>query len=138
MARKIEKVPINFFCVYCRTRKKIDKYFKVNRIKNKYIIDVKKMLDEENLTGEDDKIWLKIIVFNKIEQAMLKNKDIYFIPDFDNEFSIVKLLNLRKILGQNNFNVLVFHDEMQKRVHFLDEVYDNLSKFDSSQIIRDY
>ena len=26
-------------------------------------------------------------------------KDIYYIPDFDNEFSIEKLLNLKKILG---------------------------------------
>ena len=81
MARKVEKVPINFFCVYCRTRKKVDKYFKVNRIKNKYVIDVKKMLDEEELEDRDDKIWLKIIVFNKIEQAMKKRKDIYFIPE---------------------------------------------------------
>jgi len=138
MARKVEKNPISFFCVYCRTRKKIDKYFKVNKIKNKYVIDVKKMLDEEELEDKDDKIWLKIILFNKIEQAMKKNKNIYFIPDFDDEFSITKLLNLRKILGDNNINVLIFHDDMKKRESFLGEVYDNLDKFDSSQVIRDY
>ena len=29
----------NFFCVYCKNRKKFDKYVKTNRIRNKYIIE---------------------------------------------------------------------------------------------------
>ena len=37
---------MEFFCVYSKTRKKFDKFVKVNREKNKYvIIDIKKMLD---------------------------------------------------------------------------------------------
>ena len=66
-------------------------------------------------------------------------KDIYYIPDFDNEFSIEKLLNIKKILGKDNeFNVLIFYNEFRKDPALLDDVLGNLSKFSHSQIIRDY
>lgn len=129
---------MNFFCVYVKTRKKMDKYIKVNKVKNKYIIDIKKIIEEEELSHSEDKTYLKIIIFNKIQQAIDKKKDIYYIPDFDNEFSIEKLLNLKKILGENNFNVLVFYNEFRKNPEIIDDVFSNLSKFNASQIIRDY
>lgn len=129
---------MNFFCVYVKTRKKIDKYIKINKVKNKYIIDIKKIMEEEELTHSEDKTYLKIIVFNKIQQAIDKDKDIYYIPDFDNDFSIEKLLNLKKILGDNPFNVLVFYNEFRKCPELIDDVFGNLSKFSNSQIIRDY
>jgi hypothetical protein len=129
---------MNFFCVYVKTRKKMDKYIKVNKVKNKYIIDIKKIIEEEELSHLEDKTYLKIIIFNKIQQAIDKKKDIYYIPDFDNEFSIEKLLNLKKILGDNNFNVLVFYNEFRKFPEIIDDVFSNLSKFSNSQIIRDY
>ncbi len=129
---------MNFFCVYVRTRKKIDKYIKVNKVRNKYIIDIKKIMEEEELCQDTDKTYLKIIVFNKIQQAIDKKKDIYYIPDFDNEFSIEKLLNLKKILGDNNFNVLIFYNEFRRNPEIMDDVLTNLSKFNNSQIIRDY
>jgi hypothetical protein len=129
---------MNFFCVYVKTRKKMDKYIKINRVKNKYIIDIKKIIEEEELHPTDDKTYLKIVIFNKIKQAIEKGKDIYYIPDFDNEFSIEKLLNLKKILGTNPFNILVFYNEFRKSPELMDDVFENLSKFDNSQIIRDY
>lgn len=129
---------MNFFCVYVRTRKKFDKYLKVNKIKNKYIIDIKKIMEEEEVSFKDDKVYLKVLIFQKIQQAIDKNKDIYYIPDFDNEFSIEKLLNLKKILGDNNFNVLIFYNEFRKNPEIMDDVLSNLSKFSNSQIIRDY
>ena len=129
---------MNFFCVYVKTRKKMDKYIKVNKIKNKYIIDIKKIIEEEELSEKEDKIYLKIIIFNKIQQAIDKNKDIYYIPDFDDDFSIEKLLNLKKILGNNDFNVLVFYNEFRKNPDIIEDVFSNLSKFSNSQIIRDY
>ena len=129
---------MNFFCVYVKTRKKMDKYIKVNKVKNKYIIDIKKIIEEEELSHSEDKTYLKIIIFNKIQQAIDKKKDIYYIPDFDNEFSIEKLLNLKKILGENNFNVLVFYNEFRRNPEIIDDVFSNLSKFHTSQIIRDY
>jgi hypothetical protein len=110
----------------------------VNRIKNKYIIDIKKIIDEEEVDFTIDKTYLKILIFNKIQQAIDKKKDIYYIPDFDNQFSIEKLLNLKKILGENNFNVLIFYNEFRKNPEVMDDVLGNLSKFSNSQIIRDY
>lgn len=130
---------MNFFCVYVKTRKKLDKYIKVNRIRNKYIIDLKKIVEEEDIAFDKEKTYLKIIIFQKIQQAIEKNKDIYYIPDFDSEFSIEKLINIRKILGeQNNFNILIFYNEFRKDPEILDDVLGNLSKFNASQIIRDY
>jgi hypothetical protein len=116
----------------------MDKYIKVNRVKNKYIIDIKKIIEEEELSPSDDKIYLKILIFQKIQQAIDKKKDIYYIPDFDNDFSIEKLLNLKKILGENDFNVLIFYNEFRKCPEIIDDVFSNLSKFSNSQIIRDY
>ena len=129
---------MNFFCVYCKVRKKFDKFIKVNKIKNKYIIDIKRIVEEEEVDFDDDKTYLKILIFNKIQQAVDRKKDIYYIPDFDNEFSIEKLLNLKKILGENNFNVLIFYNEFRKNQEIIDEVFSNLSRFSNSQIIRDY
>ncbi len=129
---------MQFFCVFVRQKKKFDKYIKVNRIKNKYIIDIKKIIDEEGADFNSDRTYLKILIFNKIQQAIDKRKDIYYIPDFDNEFAIEKLLNLKKILGENNFNVLVFYNEFRKSPEIIDDVFSNLSKFNNSQIIRDY
>jgi len=136
MSSELEKM--NFFCVYCKTRKKFNKYIKVNKIKNKYIIDIKRIVEEEEVDFEDDKTYLKILIFNKIQQAIDRKKDIYYLPDFDNEFSIEKLLNLKKILGENNFNVLIFYNEFRKNQEIIEEVFNNLSKFSNSQIIRDY
>lgn len=136
--RKTLKIRVEFFCVYCKTRKKFDKFVKVNRIKNKYIIDIKKIIDEEEVDFRNDKTYLKILIFNKIQQAIDKKKDIYYIPDFEQDFSIEKLLNLKKILGENNFNVLIFWNEFRKSPDVMDDVLGNLSKFSNSQIIRDY
>jgi len=136
MSSELEKM--NFFVVYCKVRKKFDKYIKVNKIRNKYIIDIQKIVEEEEVDFEEDKTYLKILIFNKIQQAIDRKKDIYYLPDFDNEFSIEKLLNLKKILGENNFNVLIFYNEFRKNQEIIEEVFNNLSKFSNSQIIRDY
>lgn len=131
---------MNFFCVYTKTRKKIDKFFKINKIKNKYIIDIRKIIEEEEISNYDEeKTFLKILILQKVQQAIEKNKDIYYIPDFDEDFSIQKLLNVKKILGEgNNFNVLIFYNEFRRDPNILEDVMDNLTKFNSSQIIRDY
>ena len=130
---------MRFFCVYVKSRKKLDKMIKVNHIKNKYIIDLKKIQEEEEIEMDKEKTYLKILIFNKIQQAMEKKKDIYYIPDLESDFSIEKLLNIKKILGEDNeFNVLIFYNEFRKDQQLLDDVLSNLSKFDCSQIIRDY
>jgi hypothetical protein len=134
----MEENKMSFFCVYCKNRKKFDKFVKVNKIKNKYIIDIKKILEEEELDFDKDRIYVKILIFNKINQAIEKKKDIYYIPDFNSDFSIDKLLNLKKILGDNDFNILIFYNEFRKDQTILSDIYSNITKFSNSQIIRDY
>lgn len=131
---------MEFFCVYCKVRKKFDKFVKVNRIRNKYVIDIKKIMEEEEISNYDqEKMYLKVLILQKIQQAVDKKKNIYYIPDFDNDFSIEKLINIKKILGKDNhFNVLIFYNEFRKDPQILDDVMINLSKFSNSQIIRDY
>lgn len=130
---------MEFYCVYVKTRKKLDKYVKVNRIKNKYIVDIKKILEEEEIDFNKDRTYLKILINQKIQIAVEKNKDIYYVPDFDHDFSIEKLLNIKKLLGEeNSFNVLIFFNDFRKDNDILDDVLGNLSKFNHSQIIRDY
>ncbi len=130
---------MDFFCVYVKTRKKLDKFIKVNRIRHKYIIDIKKIIEEEEISFDSEKTYLKIIIFQKIQQAIEKKKDIYYVPDFDNDFSIDKLINIRKILGEkDNFNVLLFYNEFRRNNDLLEDLFSNLSKFSTSQIIRDY
>jgi predicted transcriptional regulator len=130
---------MEFYCVYVKTRKKLDKYVKVNRIKNKYIVDIKKIIEEEEIDFDMDRTYLKILVNQKIQIAIEKNKDIYYVPDFEHDFSIEKLLNIKRLLGEeNNFNVLIFFNDFRKDGSILDDVLGNLTKFSNSQIIRDY
>jgi hypothetical protein len=130
---------MEFFCVYVKTRKKLDKYVKVNRIRNKYIIDIKNILEEEEIDYDKDRTYLKILVNQKIQIAIEKNKDIYYVPDFEHDFSIEKLLNIKKLLGnENGFNVLIFFNDFRKDAEILSDVMGNLTKFSNSQIIRDY
>lgn len=129
---------MQFFVVYVKQIKKFQKYVKVNKIRNKYIIDIKKISEEEGLDYDSERTYLKILVFNKIQQAIEKNKDIYYIPDFDHDFSIEKLLNIKKILNENEFNILIFYNEFRKENDLLQDALGNLTKFSNSQIIRDY
>ncbi len=130
---------MQFFCVYVKTRKKLDKYIKVNKIRNKYIVDIKRILEEEEIELDEQRTWLKILIFQKIQQAIEKDKDVYYVPDFDSDFAIEKLLNIKKILGEgNNFNVLIFYNDFRKDQNLIDDVFGNLTKFNASQIIRDY
>jgi predicted transcriptional regulator len=85
---------MQFFCVYVKTRKKLDKYIKVHKIRNKYIVDIKRILEEEEIELDEQRTWLKILIFQKIQQAIEKNKDVYYVPDFESDFSIEKLLNI--------------------------------------------
>ena len=128
---------MEFFCVYVKVRKKFDKFVKINKIRNKYIIDIKKIIEQEEIVDYDqEKTYLKILILQKIQQAVDKNKNIYYIPNFDSEFSIEKLLNIKKILGKtNNFNILIFYNEFRKDPQILDDVLSNMSKFSNSQII---
>jgi len=133
---------MNFFLTFCKTRKKFDKYIKVNRIRNKAIIDIKNMIDEEkiDINNYDSLYYFKVIVYRKIQTSIEKNKDIYYIPNFSSsDFKIKNLFTLKTMLGDDdNFNLLLFNDEFTTDKKWMDFLLDNIDNYDTSQIIKDY
>lgn len=130
---------INFFCVYTKHRKKLDKYFKNNRIKNKIIIDICQMIEEKEVESHQDFLFLKMMIYTKIKKALEKDKDIYYVPDFNEEFNLSKLMNLKEVIGEeSNFNILVFWEDFEEDDKYLNEAMSNLAYFDGSQLLRDY
>jgi hypothetical protein len=128
---------MNFFIVFCKTKKKFDKYIKINRIRNKVIVDICELQKEYDITNKD---YFNLMVYTKINHALKKGKDIYYIPDFKiRKKSIIELFKLKEILNVNiNFNTLIFYDEFANDSETLDEIFENLSNFNVSQILKDY
>lgn len=134
---------MDFYIVFVKNRKKLDKYVKVNKIRNKSIIDIKQQLDDHGL--EDSTEWreyFNLIIYTKITQTIKKNRDVYYIPnlnriytlDIDDIFQIkYNLSNKQKI----NFNLLFFYEDFKESKIYYD-IIDNISLFDSIQIIKDY
>jgi hypothetical protein len=135
-----ELKPLNFFLVLCKTRKKIEKYMKVNKIRNKYIIDIKKMLEEEDISIENiqNSDLLKILILKKFNLAKEKGKDIYYIPYFALQQDLDKVFNIKKILADtHNFNLLYFHEDFEKDKQ-PEQVLNRVEQFDITQLIQDY
>lgn len=133
---------ISFFLCLVKTRKKVDKYFKINKIRNKQIIDIKKIMEEEKikLLDRESIAFFKVLVWNKIKMAIDKKKDIYYIPNFSSsELDMIKLLKLKNTLlnKEDHFNLLCFYEEFLGTNWLLD-VLDNIGTFDNTQIIKDY
>ena len=106
---------MNFYIVFCKTRKKFDKYIKINKIRNKVIIDIKEVIEEEDLDVIKYKDYFNLMIWTRITHGLKKSKDIFYIPDFKNkELDIKELLKLKASIQYNiNFNVLIFFDEFQ-------------------------
>jgi len=138
---EIEYHDTHFYLVMCRTRKKLDKYFKNNRIRNKQIIDIKKIIEEEGIdfTNNRSVSFFKVLIWNKIRTAKEKGKDIYYIPNFTNHnLNIKSLLNLKNQIENNiTFNLLLFYDEFIGTQWMMDAL-DNMDTFNNSQILKDY
>lgn len=130
---------MTFYIVFVKNRKKFDKYVKVNRLKNKVIIDIKEQLEENQIKDKNKyKHYFNLMIFNKIKQSINKNKDIYYIPNFDNdELDINELIELKKFIESIHFNILLFYDEFKNDL-IINDIINILDEFDSSQIIRDY
>jgi hypothetical protein len=128
---------MNFFIVFCKTKKKFDKYIKINRIRNKVIVDICELQKEYDVTNKD---YFNLMVYTKINHALKKGKDIYYIPDFKiKKKSIQELFKLKDILNVNiNFNALIFYHEFVDESEVLSDIFDNIPNFNVSQIIKDY
>jgi len=132
---------MNFYLVLSKNKKKFDKYVKVNRIRNKTIIDIKTVI-EDNEIKEDERYsdYFNLLIYTRIVQAINKEKDVYYIPNFLNEnFDINEIFKIKKILKEGTlFNVLMFFDEFKDDIRFQNEILTNITIFDKSQIIKDY
>jgi hypothetical protein len=134
---------MNFFLTFCKTRKKFDKYVKVNRIRNKVIVDIKSILDDEkiDINCEDSMYYFKVLIYKRIQNSIEKNKDIYYIPNFaSSDISLDPLFKLREIITHtDNFNLLIFHNEFNdSNPELIEGLLENMELFDTSQIIKDY
>jgi hypothetical protein len=135
---------MNFYIVFCKTRRKFDKYIKINRVRNKVIVDINELANEYNITpNENDiasKLHFNLMIYTKINHSLKKSKDIYYIPDFDSKnVSVKELFKLKEILNFDiNFNILLFYEEFINDKEILDDVFENISKFSSSQILKNY
>jgi len=131
---------MNFFITLTKTRRKVDKYIKINRIRNKVLVDINELMIEYDVKNNKHKEYFNLMIYTRINHALKKGKDIYYIPDFkSNDIKLVELFKLKKSIDfEINFNVLLFYDEFIDDEKTLSDVYENLSFFNSSQIIKDY
>lgn len=132
--------PLNFFLVLCKTRKKFDKYIKINKIRNKYVIDIKKMMDEEGVDNADvgHSDLFKILILKKFNLAKEKKKDIYYIPNFNALKNCGKLFNIKQLLKDtHNFNLVYYYEDFEKGQQPTD-ILTKMDEFDLAQIMRDY
>ena len=131
---------MNFYIVYYKSKRKFDKYIKINCIRNKVIVDINELL-EENDKIEDmvDKEYFNLMVYTKIVHSLQKSKDIYYIPNPDDNIIISEILKLRQLLNFDiKFNALIFYEEFLDDTATMDDLFKNISNLDSCQIIKDY
>jgi len=131
---------MNFFIVFCKTRKKFDKYIKINRVRNKVIVDINELSNEYDIDTQKNKDYFNLMVYTRINHSIRKGKDIYYIPNFKNkQIHVSELFKLKEILEFNiDFNILLFYEEFMDDTETLNDVFENMGKFTTSQIIKDY
>lgn len=132
---------MNFYIVFTKNKNKFDKYVKVNKIKNKVIIDIKTLLLDYDIDNYDKyKDYFNLIIYTKILHTLEKNKDIYYIPNFidGEEFDVDELLNFKDILPDTEFNLLFFFDEFKDNDKLCHSILNRMDMFDASQILKSY
>jgi len=131
---------MNFYVVLTKNKNKFDKYVKVNKIKNKVIIDIKSLLVEYDIENYyEHKDYFNLIVYTKILHSLEKKKDIYYIPNFLNKnFNFDEIIKIRDLFDDINFNLLLFFDEFKNNNEINDKILNNMDLFDTSQILKSY
>jgi len=133
---------MNFYIVFTKNRKKFDKYVKVNKIKNKVIIDIKQQLDEYCINNSyvEYKEYFNLLIYTKITQSIGKKKDVYYLPNFSNKDMVVEdIFKIKKILNEtSNFNILLFFDEFKDDDSVYQSILSNMNIFNASQILKSY
>lgn len=131
---------MNFYITLTKTKRKFDKYIKINRVRNKVIVDINELMVEYDVVDKKHKDYFNLMIYTRINHALKKGKDIYYIPDFkSNDIKLEQLFKLRDSIDfEIDFNILLFYDEFIDDEKILSDVYENISKFNSSQIIKNY
>lgn len=131
---------MNFYVIFTKNKNKFDKYVKVNKIKNKVIIDIKSLLVEYEIDNYYEyKDYFNLIVYTKIIHSLEKKKDIYYIPNFLNKnFDIDEIIKIKSLLKDTDFNLLLFYDEFKDTDNIHQSVLNNMDLFDASQILKSY
>lgn len=132
---------MEFYVVFVKNRKKLDKYIKINKIRNKAIIDIKQQLEDNGLEdGSDWREYFNLIIYTKITQTIRKNKDIYYIPNLNKiaTLDIDDIFQIKENLEKVNFNLLFFFEDFKDNQTLYENILSNISLFDAIQIIRDY
>jgi hypothetical protein len=133
---------MEFYIVFVKNRKKLDKYIKINKIRNKTIIDIKQQLEDHGLEDVNEwKEYFNLIIYTKISQTIRKSKDVYYIPNLYkiNTLEIDDIFQIKEnLIGKINFNLLFFYEDFKDNQKLFDDLLSSISLFDSIQIIRDY
>jgi len=132
---------MNFYVVFVKNRKKFDKYVKINRVRNKAIIDIKQQLDEHGIENLDDyKDYFNLLIYTKIIQTFRKKRDVYYIPNLNKikHIGIEDVLQIKENLGINHkFNLLLFFEDFKDSDN-ISSIISDMNIFDAVQIISDY
>jgi hypothetical protein len=131
---------MKFFLVFVKNRKKFDKYVKINKIRNKTIIDIQRLIDDENidLLNKKDLDYLKVLIYKMITLAQEKGKSVYYVPWIKKDFEIDKIFSLKKLPQIEHFNALVFYKDFSQDNKFIDLLLNNTHEFTNMQILEDY
>lgn len=133
---------MNFYLVFTKNRKRFDKYVKVNKIKNKVIVDIKALLSEYEVDDyETYRDYFNLIIYTRIKHSMDKKKDVYYIPNFSYEkFDVNEVFKIKRILPDDGskFNILMFYDEFKSDDSIHESILENMHLFDASQILKSY
>jgi hypothetical protein len=133
---------MDFYIVFVKNRKKLDKYIKINKIRNKTIIDIKQQLEDHGL--EDVSEWreyFNLIIYTKVMQTIRKHRDVYYIPNLNkiNTLDIDDIFQIKENLSNKiNFNLLFFFEDFKDNQKLYENILSNISLFDAIQIIKDY
>ena len=133
---------MEFYIVFVKNKKKLDKYVKINKIRNKTIIDIRQQLEDHGLDDVNEwREYFNLIIYTKITQAIRKNKDVYYIPNLQKicDIDIDDIFQIKDNLSEKiNFNLLLFFEDFKDNQKLYENILSNISLFDAIQIIRDY
>lgn len=133
---------MEFYIVFIKNKKKLDKYVKVNKIRNKTIIDIRQQLEEHGLEDTTEfKEYFNLMMYTKITSSLRKKKDVYYIPNLNkiNTIEIDEILQIKENLKENiNFNLLFFFEDFKDNQKLNTNLLSSISLFDAIQIIKDY